>query len=522
MKLKALLITLLALPLIALAGVNPKNGSFYITYLDVWLKKDGQALEIRRTYNSLSTEVGWFGYGWGSLFESRLTVLPDGSAVVREVGVGKRSFYRSKNESAIKTGVQRIVDVATQKDQLTPAAAEQLAAQLLRDEELRVKKVIHYGIQTELALGVALDDACGTATLTRVAQGYRRLHCKGVGASQSATDTFDMQGRLVKHALDDGYAVTIRYTEGGTAEIRDTLGQTITLSWTPEGRVASAKTSSGQAQYTYEGQNLVRSESHEGNAYRYSYDKQHNLTRIDYTDTSSMVITYSATLNGAAESVTDRNGEQHTYAYRSDPANPNRYWTNHTFRAPGGQPISREYEFEHQTSPTGVTQLTRTAMTEGTRSQENKYDNQGRVVGKTDASGKPIEYVYHPRSGKLILVFTSTLNSEFHYDGKGELVRAENSEGQVIHIDYANSAHIQRVVQINRAERTRRELLFKYNPAGRPTEITLVGAGKVNVEYDDKGEISKVNSAQGPKMALQITQIFQAVLSAVSVAGAKS
>ena len=70
-------------------------------------------------------------------------------------------------------------------------------------------------------------------------------------------------------------------------------------------------------------------------------------------------------------------------------------------------------------------------------------------------------------------------------------------------------------------DRTRRELKFKYNGAGRPTEITLVGIGKINVEYDEKGEITNVDSAQGAQMALQIRQAFQTLLNVVSVAGAK-
>ena len=49
----------------ALAGVNLKNGNFYISYTDIVVPGGGKKLEITRTYNSKSTEVGWFGFGWG-------------------------------------------------------------------------------------------------------------------------------------------------------------------------------------------------------------------------------------------------------------------------------------------------------------------------------------------------------------------------------------------------------------------------------------------------------------------------
>ena len=42
----------------AFAGVNLKNGNFYISYTDIVVPGGGKKLEITRTYNSKSTEVG--------------------------------------------------------------------------------------------------------------------------------------------------------------------------------------------------------------------------------------------------------------------------------------------------------------------------------------------------------------------------------------------------------------------------------------------------------------------------------
>ena len=43
---------------------------------------------MTRTYNSRSIEVGWFGLGWGSKFETNLKVSADGSVVIQENGAG--------------------------------------------------------------------------------------------------------------------------------------------------------------------------------------------------------------------------------------------------------------------------------------------------------------------------------------------------------------------------------------------------------------------------------------------------
>ena len=63
--------SILAIPSVY-AGVNYKNGNFYVSYTDIVVPGGGKDLEITRTYNSHSTKAGWFGMGWGSDFETRL------------------------------------------------------------------------------------------------------------------------------------------------------------------------------------------------------------------------------------------------------------------------------------------------------------------------------------------------------------------------------------------------------------------------------------------------------------------
>ena len=46
------------------AGVNIKNGNFYVVYKDIEVPGGGKDLVISRTYNSYKARVGWFGMGW--------------------------------------------------------------------------------------------------------------------------------------------------------------------------------------------------------------------------------------------------------------------------------------------------------------------------------------------------------------------------------------------------------------------------------------------------------------------------
>lgn len=520
MKPKALLVILLAVPLIAMAGVNPKNGNFYITYQDVSLEKNGRELGITRTYNSKSAELGWFGYGWGSKFEARLVALPDGSAVIKENGAGLTTYYRTNNVHAVKAGIQTIVDAAKTRDNLTPAAAGELAAKLLGDEDLRVEKVVRYGIHVELPEGTSLDDFCGKASLTRVAEGYRRIDCDRFGDTESAIDTFDFQGRLIRHEIEDGYAVTISYADAGTADIRDTQGQHIALTWTPEGRVASAKTHKQSLTYTYDAkQDLVEVNEVTGNTYRHSYDNNHNLTRINYIDDSNMFISYSPRVSGTVDSVTERNGDRQTFIYRTDPNNSNHYWTKHDIILHTGKTSSKEYEFENEVSATGVSHLAKFARNENGNFKEAKFDSQNRMISSVDKDGEVSEYTYHPQSGKLIEVMNGDLKTEFKYDQQGNLIQAKNSHRQVITLDYNSAQKIVRILDVNRKYNIRRELTFEYNAAGQPIVIALVGTGSITVKYDDKGEISSTDSNQGPEMALQVSDVFKNLMKVVSVTG---
>lgn len=150
-----------------------------------------------------------------------------------------------------------------------------------------------------------------------------------------------------------------------------------------------------------------------------------------------------------------------------------------------------------------------------------ELDCKGRIIRHTDKAGGISEYIYHPQSGKLILVLGDGQRSEFHHDDQGKLIRAEDSKGRVIRMEYGNTgdqALIKRMFESDSVNRHQRELTFKYNAAGKPMEITLIGAGKITITYDSQGEISKVASGQSALMALQVTQVFQNLLSVISVA----
>ena len=148
-------------------------------------------------------------------------------------------------------------------------------------------------------------------------------------------------------------------------------------------------------------------------------------------------------------------------------------------------------------------------------------DSSGRTQRVDKADGGFAEYFYHPTLGKISAVVTDQESAVFSYDKEGNLIRAYNTHGQLIVLGYDNHKHIIHMVETSKLEHIRRELSFKYNAQGKPVVIKLVGKGEIKVEYDAQGEITKVNSKQGAKMALGVTQAFQILLQVVKVAGAE-
>lgn len=126
--LKGISFALIAILMVSFAhaGVNLKNGNFYISYTDIVVPGGGKKLEITRTYNSKSTEVGWFGFGWGSEFETRLELSADGSVIIHEHGSGAKTRFTPKTPVDAVAASTKIVNEMKKKTALTETAAADL------------------------------------------------------------------------------------------------------------------------------------------------------------------------------------------------------------------------------------------------------------------------------------------------------------------------------------------------------------------------------------------------------------
>jgi len=520
-----------------IAGVNLKNGNFYISYTDIVVPGGDKSLKIVRTYNSKSTEIGWFGFGWGSDFETFLKVSADGSVVIHENGAGARTRFTPKQAIDSKAAAKKIVSIMRKKTSMTDTVADDLIAKLSKNEELRHAYARKFKVEAALPQGTKLfSNDRGIQTVVVTKKGYRREYSNG------NKEYFNKQGQMTKAKDKNGYTITLKYENKNLKSIKDSNAKQLFFSWYSGSKPrVKAIWSAGdkKATYKYDNDDLQVSTDVAGNTYKYTFDNNHNMTSVSYSDGSKMEVGFERKTQ-FVNSVKKRNGSTTTYKYESNPKNSNyHYWTYVTKNDINGKPITNKYEYEIKIKPDGsqytyrIETVINSIKTEtiyseccslplkiqrGNQITNFEYDG-GLLKKKTSSSGDFVQLDYDPKHKKISKVTNNRGWTEFHYDGKGNLQKAFNSGRKAVLLIYDRKGRITKMVDDDRKNKKKRVLSFKYNSLGKPVEIALKNAGKINVQYDNYGEIKKVESKAGHKMALQVTQAFQSLLAIVKPAG---
>lgn len=521
----------------AFAGVNLKNGNFYVTYTDIEVPGAGQPLKIERTYNSKATSVGWFGFGWGSDFETYIVPSADGSVVVHENGAGGKTRFTPKTAIDPVKAAEKVVAAMRKKSTITEKAAKDLIERLKSNADLRHAYANNFNVKTEIADGTMLySNERGHQKVKKVKSGYARQFSNG------DVQYFNKEGKLTKVSYKSGYQVTFSYKKGQLYSIKDTAAKQLFLDWYSSGRVKSIWSAGDKkVEYKYDkSDNLVYAKDIDGNTYKYEFDQNHNLTQITYKDNSTYQIKYEPKTLFVSE-VVDRSGEKISYQYGSNAQKPDdHYWTMVTKTGFDGKPVKNRYEYEIKARPDGsrytyriLTEIngikTETIYSEccslplkiarGKHVTNFEYNKDGLLTKKSSTKGDFVQISYDPKHKKIQKVVNDKGWTKFDYDKKGNLVKALNSKGKAVLLVYDLDGKISKMVDHDKKTKKRRTLAFKYNALKKPVVIEMEKIGKISVAYDNYGNIKKVESKQGHKMALQVTQAFQNLLTIVKPAG---
>ncbi len=535
----------------ARANVSLKNGNFFIGYTDI-VYPGGFDPKIERVYNAKASTSfkGIFGWGWGNEFEVFLKVAADGSVTVHEYGGGAENRFSpgNFNQADLDRAVEEIANGARAANLISGSADQfkKYKVQLKADASFRGReweKLVQSGRLKPRALanGVQLQSIrFSPQYITKVAGGYIRVFESG------KVERFNEQGKLVKVSDRNKNAIDLTYSKDGRiAKIVDNFNRKMFLSYNKQGlleRIEGENKKVASFQYSAVGE-LTYSKDVDGNAYSYKYDKNRNMNEIGYADKTTLQISYyGVDKNENVKTVKERDGTLTEYSYQYDSSDKNHYTVAVNVKSKEGAKLSSaQYEYFNKRRADGEEwqyKLIATLDGEKTETTYNEshglpvsikkegeettfdYDAKGHLTRKTTPT-ELTELSYDAKVGKVKRVTRQdraskrqTQWSNFQYDGSGNMIFAENSEKKAVRLLYFPNGLIKTMV-----DNAKRRMDFKYDENSKPTQIKYENLGTITMSYTNSGEVKKIESSAGRKVASQVFTAFQNLLEIVRPAG---
>jgi RHS repeat-associated protein len=490
--------------------VNVTNGNMYLQQADYRLPGVGAAVEIARTYNSISQGTGLFGRGWSTAYDESVVVqdsnilrlnLPDGRAVYFYGAAGaltpvEPDFHGQviKNGDgtftlSLKDGSLHQFDAAGKLLSLTDRSGNQTALAYDANSHL-VSITDAFGralTATTSATGRVLSVGDQLGTIATYAYGpneellsatyadnsgfqfgydgaYRLTSVTDAMGNVVESHTYDGQGRALTSEKQNGVErYTLSYVSASETDVTDALGRVTKYTFdTSKGRNVVTKVEGvcgcggggSQVQtWTYDGQlNVVSRTDALGHAVSFTYDGDGNL--LTETNATGMV---SYTYNQFNEMLT-----------RTDQLNN---VTTDTHDAWGN-----------------LLTLTN-ALNKATTFS---YDQRGQLLSITNARSKVTAFAYDA-SGNLIQKTDAAGHaSTFTYDARSRLTSATDALGGVTRYDYDAAGRVVKVTQPNAAFVT-----FNYDLAGRRTGVTDARGNSTSYGYDAASRLTSQTNAVG-------------------------
>lgn len=534
---------LIAQPAFAIVDMKTANYSQTWTDIDIPSAANQFKLKVDRTYNSRSLYDGIFGFGWCSDFETRLEITPEGNIRLIECGSGAETVYMPQefNRKDIDRTIGLLMPKIKQTQSLDEKSLKALQEELVSNQRLRSKYATDFKIRVEPKEGMQYY-ANGREV-------EKFVYAKGIYTRTLVSGTqmrFNNQGNLT-HIYDaSGNYLKFDYEKDLVKEVIDNNGRKLSFKYYNNKKVKSITGPNGTtAEYKFENlDDLSWVKNQWGNTYQFDYDDRHNLTKVQYPDKTTVQLVYNQEKDWVSKFI-DRDKCSEEYNYELSKTDPKmHYWS--TVKKVCRKEVVNEskHEFIHKKRADGQIYLQRVISTingnvtdityhevfarptvlrrNGDISNFEYYDN-GQIKTKTTRLTK-MSYVYDSKSQKVAEVNTTILNdkgkavstkkSVFQYDGKGNLAVAVNSDGQKVQMTYDGKGRIKTIT-----DQAKKVVKIDYEERfGKPAIVTRPGLGTIKVSYKTNGDIDKVNSAEGPTVAMQVASTFNNLLDILSPA----
>jgi YD repeat-containing protein len=548
MKSPSLIVLLFALaliPKISLAVVDMKNANFSQTWVDAEVPGVGYDLRIQRTYNSRSLFNGIFGFGWCSDFETKMNITAEGNLKVTECGAGQEMFFspREITRKDIDKTIQKIIAKMKAEKVVgrTEAYYKKTAASLLELDMYRAQMANKYGVTIPVKEGTKFY-ANGREVEHIIFQKTYYTRNLSDGSSQR----FDTKGRMTHMYDKNGNFLKFEYDKEKLILVSDNNSRKLTFRYYSNKKIKEITgPNSLKAEYKFKDlDDLSYAKNAWKNVYTYNYDELHNLTQATWPDKTSIVLKYD-TKKDWVTSFVDRSKCVETYGYELSKENPKGHYWSTVKKVCGKEVVADDkYEFWYKQREDGEWVLSRILSDVKSNLTDISYDdttgkptairrNQDRVVfeyyanglvkTKTGATNKQ-SFKYDGINNKISEVITeyfnqkgvkvSTRTATFKYDAKGNLTYAQNSDGQKVNMTYDNKGRIASI-----KDQAKKLVRIQYEERyGKPSLVTRPGLGTIKVSYKPSGEIEKVDSKDGPNVALQVASTFNNMLDIIAPA----
>lgn len=551
----ALTLSSLVLAPTAHAIVDMKGANYSDSWTDLIVPGVGYDLRVTRTYNSRSLFNGLFGFGWCSDFETKIEVTPDSTLKLTECGGGMEISYMPKSFTAAKidTTVKQIMaEVKKRRPDLRGAEVVQLEKDLKTNEYMREEFSRRINFKGKLEDGTTYFANGREAENIKLQNGvFKRTLADGT------YQLFDAQtGHMTQMYDKNQNYLKLTWEKDTLQHVADNQGRKLTLKWNPQNKkVAEITGPNGLvAKYTVKGEDLVEVLDARTQKYKYGYDDLHNMTRVDFPDNTYKSLTYNKDKDWVT-SFRNRKGCMETYDYQVSKDDPkNHFWSNVIKKCGTKITNNSKYEFFHRGRPDGTgTYLYRvrtevnggvtdivyhdvfgkpiSILRDNLKTEYSYYDN-GFVKTKKEP-GRLMAFEYKNSCQKVSLVtlqmfdeeaprkpsakdkVVKTVRTKFTYEAvKCNLILADSSEGQSVKLQYDTQG---RIAQIE--DQAKKLVKIKYEAKfGKPAIVTRPGLGTIEVSYKSDGEIAKVESKQGPNVAVQVASIFNGLLDIIAPA----
>ncbi len=546
-------------PMVAHALVDMKNANYSESWTDIVVPGVGYDLRVTRTYNSRSLFNGIFGFGWCSDFETKIEVNPEGNLRLTECGAGQETVFtpRNFNPKRVQQTIQVILaEVKKRRPEAKADYLKKLESDLIANDSLREEFGRQLNLKGKVDDGVVyLANGRESETITIKAGTYRRLLPDGT------SQAFDISsGRLVQMYDKNQNYLKLVWEGSSLRTVADNMGRKLTLTFNSTTKKVEKIVAPGNvaSSYVTKGEDLVQAKDSNGTTYRYTYDDLHNMVKITYDDKTFKALTYNKDRDWVM-SFRNRKGCVESYTYTQSPKDPlNHFWSDVVKKCGSKVTNESKYEFVHlmRKDRTGV-------YLHKVRSENNKAVTEityHEIFGKPLAilrDGKKTEYTYYdnglvkvkrepeilfayeyknscnkvsqvliqyfekdgPTDRKISKVKSTkpvrAVTTKFTYDkNKCNLQTAKNTEGQGVKLWYDVNGRISQI-----EDQGKKMVKIKYESKfGKPSVVTRPGLGTIQVTYRPDGEIDKVESKQGPTVAVQVAGIFNNLLDIIAPA----